>query len=216
MNQRNLLSIIAVTGALLISGYGATASYAQERKSNSSQQQPKITSNKTKETISFKGISLGKPGVKNVLQQLCLESENNRPSSYSPDKDVCSFKDARTLIWLSYGILGHSLGWITLGSDEALNKVEIDGSKQEMLALADALEAKYGKPIKKKEQVENGHGTKFDKEIFIWLDNQGSRITVESIHSKVDEGLVVIESASSVAAQNAAEKLLREAAKSNL
>lgn len=43
-----------------------------------------------------------------------------------------------------------------------------------------------------------------------------SRITVESIYSKVNGGRVAIESASSVAAQIAAEKLLKEAAKSNL
>lgn len=103
-----------------------------------------------------------------------------------------------------------------MSSDGALVNVEIDGSKQEMLALAEALTDKYGKPVRRNEQVENGLGTKFDKDIFVWVDNQGSRITVESIHSKIDEGRVIIESAASVAAQAAAEKLLKEAAKLNL
>jgi hypothetical protein len=59
-------------------------------------------------------------------------------------------------------------------------------------------------------------GEKFDKDIFTWTDNRGSRITVESIYSQVDRGRIVIDSASSVAAKKAAEKLLLEASKENL
>lgn len=193
-----LLSIITIAGSLAFPLSGCSKELPQ----------------KTKEPIAFKGIPLGKPGVKDTLKQMCLENKSNN-NDYS-NEPPCSFDKERTLIWLTYGILGHSLGWITLSNDGALVNVEIDGSKQAMLALAETLTAKYGKPAKEKDQVENGYGTKFDKDIFVWVDNQGSRITVESIHSKVDGGRVIIESAASVAAQAAAEKLLKEAAKSNL
>ena len=92
----------------------------------------------------------------------------------------------------------------------------LTGTKSDMLVLAETLEEKYGKPLKKNTTVANKMGTQFDKEIFIWVDNLGPRITVESIHSNVNNGQVVIQSASDVAAQDAAEKMVKEAGKSNL
>jgi hypothetical protein len=211
MNQRILLSIIAVTGALLFSSYGNAESQAQKKSSPSVEQPPqKQLSNKIKGTISFKGIPLGKPGVKNVLQKMCKEKK------FNSNNDRCSFKDERSQILLNYENLVDTFALVTLGSDEALIKVEIDGSKQEMLALTKTLEAKYGKPLKKNTKVDNMIGTQLDKEIFIWVDDQGSRITVESIYYFDNQGRVVIESSSSVAAQDAAEKRAKEAGKSNL
>lgn len=174
-----------------------------------SQQKPSPVG-RASETILFREISLDKPGVKDALRQLCQEDESNRGD------DRCSFKERTTLIWLRYGILSHNLGRITVTSDESLSHVEIFGSKGEMLALAEVLGAKYGKAARTKAQVENKMGTKFDQDIFVWIDAQGSRITVESIHSKTDEGRVIIQSPSSVAAQDAAGKLIREVGKSNL
>lgn len=66
------------------------------------------------------------------------------------------------------------------------------------------------------EQVTNGFGMKFDKEIFTWTDGDGSRITVESIYSKVGEGRIVMDSASSVEAEKVAEKSLIKIGKENL
>ena len=166
--------------------------------------------NISSEIISFKGIPLDKPGVKEDLQKICREGAHNRSD------DKCSFNKARTLIWLSYGLLSQNLAWIVLSNDDALVNVEISGSKVQMLALAEVLEARYGKPFKTTTQVENKMGTKFDKEIFVWNDSQGSRITVDSMHDKIDEGRIVIDSASSVAVKKAADKLLREAGKKNL
>ena len=79
-----------------------------------------------------------------------------------------------------------------------------------------SLTAKYGKPSKKTEQVTNGLGTKFDKEIFTWSDSRGAQIAVESLYRKIDEGRIVIDSASSVAAKKAAEKSQIKAGKENL
>ena len=222
MNQRILLSIIAVTGALLFSNYGNAESQAQKKSSPLVEQPPqKQLSNKTNQTIFFKGIPLGKPGAKDALQKICMGKKFNSIS------DRCSFTDASSMILLDYEILVDAIALITLSSDKALIKVVIDGSTQEMLALAKALEKKYGKPLKKntivkKEigtQIDKGtfvlkeaEGTQLDKETFIWVDDQGSRITVESIYSDYDKGGVIVES-SSVTAQDPAEKKAKESGK---
>jgi len=223
MNQRILLSTIVVAGVLLFSGYGNAQSQAQ-KKSGSLVEQPSQMqlSNKTNRTISFNGIPLGKPGVKKALQKMCMGKKFNSIG------DRCSFTDKRSVILLDYETLVGAIALVTLSSDEALIKVVIDGSTQEMQVLAKALEKKYGKPLKKnavvkKEigtQVDKGtfvlkeaEGAQLDKEINIWSDDQGSRITVESIYSDYDKGGVAIESSSSVAAQDTAAKKAKEPGK---
>lgn len=209
MKQRTLLSIIAVTGALLFSSYGNTESQAQKNSSFSAEQPPqKQLSNKTKGTISFKGIPLGKPGVKNALQKMCMEK------TFNPKFDRCSFNDKTSQILLNYENLVDTFAVITLGSDEALIKVEIDGSTPGMLALAKTLETKYGKPQKEDTTVKNAIGTQQAKETFTWVDDQGSRITINSIYYDFNRGGVVFESSPPVAAQGAAEKKAKEAEKS--
>lgn len=164
----------------------------------------------TGETISFKGVPLDQPGVKDAVKKICQENHSN-------EGDSCAFKEKyRQLIWVSYGVFSNALANVTLGKDDSLVEIEISGSKGEMLAQVETLNTKYGKPVKTTEQVANGFGTKFDKEIFTWTDSRGSRITVESIYAKVDEGRMVIESASSVEAKKTAEKLLIKAGKENL
>ena len=117
---------------------------------------------------------------------------------------------------MSYGNLGHSIAVIDLGEGESLDSVEIIESTGEMLGLAEILQEKYGTPKKITNSVKNKMGTKFDQEIFVWVDTQGNRITVESIYVKIDEGRVVIESAARVAARGIAEKVVKEVGKSNL
>jgi len=207
MNQRILLSIIAVTGALLFSSYGNAESHAQIKSSPSVEQPPQMQlSNKTKGAISFKGIPLGKPGAKGALQKMCMEKK------FNPKHDRCSFQDERSQILLNYENLVDTFALVTLSSDKALIKVEMDGSTQEMLALAKTLEAKYGNPLKKNTKIKNAIGTQLDRETFIWMDDQGSRITVDSIYYDYNKGGVVIES-SSIAAQDTAEKKAKGAGK---
>lgn len=121
----------------------------------------------TGEIISFKGMPLDQPGVKDALKKVCQEDQSNKD-------DRCSFNERRQLMWLSYGVLSHNLAWITLGKDDSLVEIEIMGSKKEMMAQVEALKAKYGNPEKTTDQVINGFGTKFDKEIFTWTDSRGS------------------------------------------
>ncbi len=216
MNQRILLSGVAVIGALLFSSYGNAESQAQTKSSPSVEpSSQKQLFNKTNQLISFKGIPLGKPGVNDALKKMCIGKKFNTIN------DRCSFTDEKSLILIDYETLVNAFALVTLGSDKALIKVVIDGSTQEMLALAKALEKKYGKPLKKNTIVKKAIGTQLDqgtfglkevegaqldKETFIWVDDQGSRITVESIYSDYDKGGVVIEPSSSVAAQDAAGK----------
>lgn len=219
MNQRNLLSIIAVIGALLVSGCGDKTD-AKQNSSHSVEQQPqKEVVHKTKELISFKGIPLGKPGIKDALEAMCLENKTNIKIL---GRDACSFKnkDEPYLIWVNYGNLQgeyqNALGVFYLGSGGELNRIKIESQKVWLLDLVVILEEKYGKPEKIQSTVENRMGTKFENDTFVWVDDQGSRITVESIYSKVDEGRIIIESASSIAAQDAAGKMAIQAIKSNL
>lgn len=202
MNQRFLLSIIAVTGALLFTSYGNAES----------QTEGKISPN---QTISFKGIPLGKPGMKDALQKMC------KGKKFNSLNDRCSFTDEKSTILVDYETLANAFALVTVSSDKALIKVVMDGSTQAMLALAKALEKKYGMPLKKNTVVKKEIGTQLDegtfvlkeaegaqleKETFVWVDKQGSRITVESIYSDFDKGGVTIESSASVAGQDTSKK----------
>ena len=208
MNQRILPSIIAIAGALLFSGYCNAESQAQKKSSPSIEQPPQNqVSNKTKEAISFKGIPMGKPGVKDALQKMCTAKK------FNSNNDRCSFTDERSTILLDYENMVNAIAMVTLGSDKALARVEIEGSTQDMLALAKALEKKYGKPQKKSTVVENAIGIKQDKDTFIWVDDKGSRIAINSIYYDYNKGGVVIESSSAVAAQDAAENKAKGSAK---
>ncbi len=209
MNQRTSLSIIVVIGALLFSSHG-----------HAELPQKQISSN-TNQTISFNGIPLGKAGVISALQKMCMKKKFNAM------RERCTFTDNTSVILLDYEILGNAIATLTLGSDKALTKVVIDGSTQEMLALAEALEKKYGKPLKKSVIIKKEIGTQLDektfalkeskeaqldKEIFVWIDDQGSRIIVESIYSDYNMGGVAIES-SPAAVQNSAAKEVNKPAK---
>src|SRR3990167_2429924 len=113
MNQRTLLSIIAVTGALLFSNHGNAESQAQKKSSPSVEQPPqKQLSNKTNQTISFKGISLGKPGAKDALQKICMGEKFNSMS------DRCSFTDESSVILLDYETLVNAIALVTLSRSE--------------------------------------------------------------------------------------------------
>ena len=161
------------------------------------------------EVISFKGVPLDQPNAKDAIKKICQEDKSNKD-------DSCALNKSRELLWLSYGLQSHALAWVRFGKDASLVEVEIDGSKGEMVTQVETLTAKYGKPTKATEQVTNGLGTKFDKEVFTWIDGRGSRIKVESIYNKIDEGRLVIDSASSVTAKKAAEKAAITAGKEKL
>lgn len=169
----------------------------------------------TRELITFKDVPLGKAGVKAALRDICRLDKSNKRETWD-NTEPCVFQGNRNVIWLSYGNLDHSLARIELGEGESLELVEIKESKGAMLGLVEILQEKYGAPRKTTNSVENKMGTKFDQDIFVWVDAQGNRIVVESIYDKIDHGRVIIESSARVAARGVAEKLLKEVSKSNL
>lgn len=209
MSQRNFLPI-AVIAAALLSGCGD--------KSNAPQ---KEVTPKMKEPITFKGIPFDKAGSMDALRKLCLEDEANKGNSYL--LGLCSkegfdglYGRKQAMMKFTYGNI-QEVGFFSFGEKiNELSAVEINASKQEILALAEILEVKYGKPDKIKSIVENGMGTKFEKNTFVWMDEKGNRIIVDSMHQKIDEGRILIESAVQIAMLAFAEKKQKEAAKSSL
>lgn len=192
MNQRILLSVIAVIGALFFSSYTGAESQAQQDQAPS----------KIKGAISFKGIPLGKPGITDALQKMC------KSKKFNITNDRCSFAEGGSMMLVDYESASNVFALVTLNGEKAITKVAIEGSTQEMLALAKALEKKYGAPLKKHTTVKKAIGMQLstgsfgvdeekgiplDKEIFVWVDDKGSRIIVESIYSEYDKGGAIIE-----------------------
>lgn len=197
MSQRNFLSI-AVIAAALLSGCSGNSN---------------TPSHKTKELITFKGIPLGKPGSWGALQKLCLEDGRNKDCSL--DNGFLGNEGKAYVILASYGNMD-LIGIFSLTSNSALDQVMATSSKQNILALAEILEVKYGKSEEIRSTVENGMGTKFEKETFVWVDDQRNRIIIDSMYQKTDEGRILIQSAEQVAAGDRMEERLKKAAKSNL
>lgn len=178
---------------------------------------------KTKELITFKGIPLGQPGAKDALMKMCYEVEENkhrfRPSwDTHLSEDVCLFEEFPTqFIVKNYGNMVNKKANFSVSSNGTLLEIEfIKTYKESVLALAELLESKYGVPTRIRSTVENGMGTKFENITFVWEDDQGSRITIDSMYEKIDQGRVLIQSSGSVAARNTAGKKAIEIDKSNL
>lgn len=136
--------------------------------------------------------------------------------------NYCKFDDKGnfTMPDFAYGNLptgwGGSAGRVKVNEQGALLRFEISGSKGHMLDLAAVLEEKHGKPLVSEEQISNELGTKFDKKIFTWTDEKGTRITVESIYDKIDHGRVFIESKSMIKLTTDIDQVRKSVAKDNL
>jgi len=186
MNLRNIIALLAITGFLTACG----------------------------EPITFKNIPFDQPNVKDALQKICQEEKVSYDLNSKIDR--CKFKDKVPIFIVNYGALTDATAIFELSEQDALLSVQMSGSKSEMLAQATLLTEKYGKPSKTTEQVTNGFGTKFDQEIFTWTDRSGTRIVIESIYTKVDQGRLTIDSATAVKTKASAEKAGLEAAKNRL
>jgi hypothetical protein len=177
----------------------------------------------TAQQITLKGIPFDQPGVKEEIQKLCVIPKSfEKDPSFVKSMNWCKFDDKGnfTLPDFGYGNLptGLTASWgkVKINDQGALVRFEIDGSKGHMLELAVILEEKHGKPLVAEEQVSNQLGTKFDKKTFTWTDEQGTRITVESIYGKIDNGRVLIESKSMIKLISDAAQFRKSIAKDNL
>jgi len=154
---------------------GASKPIEQTKKTDDSQA--------TRELITFRGIPLGVPGQKIALSELCRQNASNKPRT--DEKDPCDFQDKKKVtFWVSYGNLVDRFGSadhhakIELSDNGELESVLLHSvTKSSVLELVEILQEKYGAPRKTTNSVENGRGTKFDQEIFVWVDAQGNRIT---------------------------------------
>lgn len=160
--------------------------------------------------ITFRDIELGVSGSKDKISEICKEDKSNLS-----DK-TCDLEKDRELMWLSYGNLQHVLGWISLGEGGSLEQVEITTDSQSLIQLAILLTEKFGKPVKVTSSVSNRIGNKFDKQTFTWIDKKGNAIIIDSIHSKIDEGRLLIISEKRLNALNIINKVVKESQKSKL
>lgn len=173
--------------------------------------------------ITLKGLSFDKPNVKSAVKELCVIPEGWDKTENWDKNFWCTFNNQGYIRFpglkfgnLSRSFLSLNIAGAEIGEDGALVYFWMKGTKPEMMELADLLSEKYGKPSVKEYQVESELGTKFDKKIFIWVDNQGTQLTVQSIDKENNEGKITIESASRLT-KNAQDQLKRKnQAKMNL
>lgn len=167
----------------------------------------------TKEVITLKGVSFDKPNMKEAVNKLC-----EVPDGWG--EFWCKFSKYSDSFLLSmpqfkFGNLSGSADvWVT--GDGALIVFSMYGTSAEMITLADLLSEKYGKPLVKNDQIANRFGTKFNQKTFVWIDSQGTQMTVKSIDRKIDEGSIFILSASNLASRAEAELKQKNEEKSNL
>ena len=175
---------------------------------------------KTSELITLRGIQFDVSGSGDAIINLCLSPSNKRYTTADLKKDEtwCKIRaDGRVAMpSFDYGNLSDYLAYASLDADGALKRFEITGHKSELLQLAEVLAAKYGAPQVIDSQTENRLGTKFEKKTFVWLDKKGTRITVESLYERIDQGRVFIESASQVKLKEAAGQIKTDIDKSKL
>lgn len=178
----------------------------------------------TKEAITLRGISFDEGDVRQQITEMCISDATRggrKEADVKKEGYWCTFdrEHSMRLPRFQYGNLGASFGsssGVLVAEDGVLLRFTTSALKGEILALAIALEEKYGKPIVAESEVRNGLGTKFDKKTFVWVDARGTMITVESMYDRVDEGRVSIEARSYQTAQAMREKLRREVYKSKL
>lgn len=173
-----------------------------------------------KETISFKGVLLGKPNAKSSLVKLCSEEKRNTSCELT-GQDVSflttfgKFQDGKFQD-LSFppGLVFSS--FILNSQDEVASIGLYDIKTSSILESIPLLEEKYGKPEIKTTPVRNKLGSAFEQKFFKWKDAQGNTLCIWSINEKIDEGSILFRSAAEEARVTEEEKQTEKTAKSNL
>ena len=88
-------------------------------------------------------------------------------------------------------------------------KSVIQESSNEIIynTLKQGFTKKFGVPKVTNDKVRNGYGTEFNLQSIDWVDQKGNRLTVYNRFSKVDEGVIILKSASQIKAEKEASKL---------
>lgn len=154
-----------------------------------------------KEEITFKGIPFDQPNQTEKLMALCAETKDNleHTSSGIKEDNKCKISSSgRVWFRVRYGSMDEAYMSFQLSDVGALVSVSDTLDRNEVMALVTVLTEKYGAPKIEEDEIQNGFGNKFDRQIYSWVDQRGSRITIHSRYKKVDEGRLEIESASEV------------------
>ena len=85
----------------------------------------------------------------------------------------------------------------------------IETSSNEIIynTLKQGFTKKFGVPKVTNDKVRNGYGTEFNLQSIVWNDQKGNSLTVYNRFSKVDEGVIILKSASQIKAEKEASKL---------
>ena len=88
-------------------------------------------------------------------------------------------------------------------------KSVIQESSNEIIynTLKQGFTKKFGVPKVTNDKVRNGYGTEFNVQSIVWNDQKGNSLTVYNRFSKVDEGVIILKSASQIKAEKEARKL---------
>ena len=88
-------------------------------------------------------------------------------------------------------------------------KSVIQESSNEIIynTLKQGFTKKFGVPKVTNDKVRNGYGTEFNLQSIVWNDQKGNSLTVYNRFSKVDEGVIILKSASQIKAEKEARKL---------
>jgi len=155
----------------------------------------------TKEEITFKGISLDQPNQVERLMAMCVENKDNLEhiSGGWKFENKCKISpNGRTWFLTDYGLLVNTPMYFWLDDVGALSKVWKTLGVHDVSKLVIVLTEKYGDPSIQEDEIRNGLGSVFDRQIFSWFDNKGNRIVIHTRDKKIDEGRFEIQSSSFV------------------
>lgn len=186
-----------------------------------SDKKPKLGS--AKELITLKGVPFGKPDVIKTVENLCKSNEMLAPcSKFKNHKKNEGLIEFMTLNFGNLSAFSQRdklklfLARVEFDKEGSLVAFSMGGRTEDVRALATLLSEKYGEPLLTQLQVSNVAGNKFPKEIFSWTDEQGTKMTVETIAGKIDEGVVTIFAASFIEAEKIIDDKINERYKRNL
>lgn len=153
------------------------------------------------EAITFKGIPFDQPNQLENLMTLCAETKRNLEHKILGDKIESKCKSpSNGYLWfqVSYGPMDQAGMAFKVNDTGALTKVSLPLERQQVSPLVAVLTQKYGSAKIEEDEIRNGIGNIFDRQIFSWSDQKGNIMIVHSRHRKVDEGYFEIKSAAEV------------------
>jgi len=154
-----------------------------------------------KEEITFKGIPLDQPNQLESLMALCAATKDNLEQTrfgFKLNNRCKRDPDGNSSFQVDYGSMNRVNMLFNTDGAGSLTKAFKTLERGEAFPLVAALTKKYGPPKIEEDELQNGFGNKFDRQIFSWFDMKGNSITIHSRYGKVDEGRFEIQSASEI------------------